>query len=216
MVANRHGRYHCQQPLENKLTFFFFSTPISLPPPLKAMGSFFLKMMCRFIGADVSCQSNIRGTGGIDGEDDEEILMHIYHLIKGQSQQTSFVLSQPSPLCLLLSLEPRLTPLKFLFLFSCKKLLCFLVFHGLYTCLQPYGSTQRWSQIYSLTGKWRKEAGTEYCDHEVEEKLITLSIAFYVFTFYSWSLEPSLFLGAKLWIRHTLFLSTAGSMLPET
>lgn len=127
-VANRHGRYHCQQPPENKLTFFFFSFFLRFSSLYPTRWAAFLKMMCRFIGADASCQSNIRGTGNWRwrwwGNP------HAYISVDKKGQQASFVTSQPSPRRLRLSLEPRLHPWNPPFPFSHQQLLRFLVFRG--------------------------------------------------------------------------------------
>lgn len=57
MEANGRRRYRRRQPPENKLTFL-----LHFYPQFSVMASF-PETMCGFIGVDVSCQSNIRGTG---------------------------------------------------------------------------------------------------------------------------------------------------------
>lgn len=56
---------------------------LHFPPSIRGNGQLPPGTMWQFIGVDVSCQSISEGRG-IDGRDDEEILMHIYQLIKGQ------------------------------------------------------------------------------------------------------------------------------------
>ncbi|KAK5847610.1 hypothetical protein PBY51_016724 [Eleginops maclovinus] len=103
MEANRQGRYHLWQPPENKLTS-------RLLPPSEAMGSI-PEMMCGFIGVDVRLSVKYQRDGGIDSGDDEEILMHIYQLIKGAvttgQAAPSLALEIPSLLTLLHLLLPH-------------------------------------------------------------------------------------------------------------
>lgn len=93
--------------------------------------------MCQFIGVDVSCQSISEGRG-IDGGDDEEILMHIYQLIKGRQRRRGFTFPAV--------LHRSCLPLKNPPLFSRERLI-FFVFHilaippSLY--LQPFASELR-------------------------------------------------------------------------
>lgn len=88
-AAHRHSRYHCQQPPENKLTFFFsFPTP---PFSVQRVGQLSwndVQVYCRWCDLSVKNQND----GGIDSEDDEEILMHIYQLIKGAVTTTLYSL----------------------------------------------------------------------------------------------------------------------------
>lgn len=71
--------------------------------------------MCQFIGVDVSCQSISEGRR-IDGGDDEEILMHIYQLIKGQRRRGFTFPAVLHRSCLPLKNPP---------LFSCERLIFF-------------------------------------------------------------------------------------------
>lgn len=156
MVANRHGRYHCQQPPENKLTFFSFSVFL---PSIQRDGQLSWKWCAGLFGL-MRAVSQISEGPEIDSEDDEEILMHIYQLIKGQ--QGSFVASQPFPRCLRLSLEPCLHPWNPPFPFSYEELLHFLVFHGFIPVSVLFDSKDSYK-------KKLNKAEPLHLDHEVEE-----------------------------------------------
>lgn len=115
VAAHIHSRYHCQQPAKNKLTFFFF---LPLPP-------FSVQHVGQLSWNDVQvywrwCELSVKNQrdGGIDGEDDEEILMHIYQLINGAVTTTLYSLllvllymaPLPSGSFYVLFLTPRCSP----------------------------------------------------------------------------------------------------------
>jgi len=131
--ANRRRPYHCQQPLENKLAFS------SISPLHSLQWAAFLKWCAGLLGLMWAVNQISEGPG-IDSGDDEEILMHIYQLIKGQSQEplpfcpfpplSGFFrhFNSPHHSCFPLEIPPsRLT----------RKAFMFLVFHTLSTGLQP-------------------------------------------------------------------------------
>lgn len=128
MEANRRGRYHCRQLAGKQINFF-----PSISPLHSARWAAFPEMMCRFIGVDASCQSNIRGTGNWQwrwwGNP------HAYiSADKGGSRDA------PPPFLPAVLLAPFFCrynaspwlafPLKSPLLFSHEKLFMFLVFHS--------------------------------------------------------------------------------------
>lgn len=145
MEANRHGRYHRRQPPENKLTFF---PPFS--PLHPARWAAFLKW-CAGLLALMWAVSQISEGWGIDGGDDEEILMHIYQLIKGQSQQASPPLPHSPSLSTSLTLPLEISPL----LFSHRRLLCSLSFMPWLhlPLLQPHRLALSYLQLRSSAGR---------------------------------------------------------------
>lgn len=125
MEANRHGRYHRRQPPEKQINFF---PSISTLHP--ARWAAFLKW-CAGLLVLMWAVSQISEGREIDSGDDEEILMHIYQLIKGQSQQASAFPPRPSlPLlfCRSHSLHCSCLRLEIPPLFSHERLLCSLSF----------------------------------------------------------------------------------------
>lgn len=118
--ANRHRRYHRRQPPEKQINFFS-----SISPLHPARWAAFPKW-CMHLLVLMWAVSQISEGWGIDSGDDEEILMHIYQLIKGQSQQASAFSSRPSvTLFLSLSLSTSLMPFPWN---PHERLLCFLSF----------------------------------------------------------------------------------------
>ena len=84
MEANRHGRYHLRQPPEKQINF----PPLPFPPSIRRDGQHSWNDV-RVYWCWCEAVSQISEGRGIDSGDDEEILMHIYQLIKGQWQQAS-------------------------------------------------------------------------------------------------------------------------------
>lgn len=103
MEANRRGRYHHRQPPEKQINFFFFFK-LHFYPQFSMMASF--SKWCAGLLALMWAVSQISDGWGIDSGYDEEILMHIYQLIKGQSQQASAFSFPPLHSASFLSLMP--------------------------------------------------------------------------------------------------------------
>lgn len=158
MEANRHGRYHRRQPAEKQINFF----PPFLPS-IQHDGQLLLKMMCGFIGVDVGCQSNIRGTGNWQwrwwGNP------HAYISADKGAVATGLHLSfLPLPPSLSPSLDRSCLPLEIPPLFSHERLLCSLSFmprlhlpHFLFFNRLAPGSLLFKAPVFSREG--RGEAG---------------------------------------------------------
>lgn len=169
--ANRHRRYHRRQPPEKQINFFS-----SISPLHPARWAAFPKW-CMHLLVLMWAVSQISEGWGIDSGDDEEILMHIYQLIKGQSQQASAFSSRPSvTLFLSLSLSTSLMPFPWNPPFSShtKGFYVSCLSCPGYTCLPPSSSTRPFgSHIYSSGVRrggegWGRDADSLLCSVTVK------------------------------------------------